>query len=138
MILGLLVFFGVHTLTTQREPRARVIASLGEGGYKIGYSLASAIGLVLIVWGFASYRATGWIDVWNPPTVLKHITVALMLPAVILAGASYIPGRIYTQLKYPMLAGVAFSGASPFVPKLVARVSCPLLAVSERCGVSAA
>jgi uncharacterized membrane protein len=112
MILGLVVFFGVHTLTTQREPRARLIASLGEGGYKIGYSLASVIGLVLIVWGFANYRATGWIDVWNPPTVLKHITVALMLPAVILVVASYIRGRIYTTLKHPMLAGIKLWAAS--------------------------
>ena len=112
MILGLVLFFGVHTLTTQREARARVIASLGEGGYKIGYSLASAVGLALIVWGFASYRATGWIDVWNPPTALKHITVALMLPAVILVVASYIRGRIYTTLKHPMLTGIKLWAAS--------------------------
>ena len=88
MILGLVLFLGVHMLTTQREVRARVIASAGEGGYKIGYSLASAAGLALIVWGFANYRATGWIDVWYPPTAFKHITVALMLPAVILVVAS--------------------------------------------------
>ena len=36
MILGLVLFLGVHTLTTQREMRARLIASSGEGGYKIG------------------------------------------------------------------------------------------------------
>jgi uncharacterized membrane protein len=106
MILGLALFLGVHTLTTQREVRARVIASSGEGGYKIGYSLVSALGLVLIVWGFAHYRATGWIDVWQPPTALKHLAVALMLPAVILVAASYIRGRIYTTLKHPMLTGV--------------------------------
>ena len=72
MILGLVLFLGVHTLTTQREVRARLIASMGEGGYKIGYSLVSAAGLALIVWGFAHYRATGWIDVWYPPTALKQ------------------------------------------------------------------
>ena len=41
MILGLILFFGVHTLTTQRKLRAQVIAATGEGGYKIGYTLAS-------------------------------------------------------------------------------------------------
>jgi uncharacterized membrane protein len=112
MILGLVLFVGVHALTTQRELRARVIASMGEGGYKIGYALASIAGLVLIVWGFAHYRATGWIDVWHPPTALKHITVALMLPAVILVVASYIRGRIYTTLKHPMLAGIKLWAAS--------------------------
>jgi uncharacterized membrane protein len=106
MIAGLALFLGVHTLTTQRAPRARAIASLGEGGYKIVYALVSLAGLVLIVWGFAQYRATGWIDVWYPPKALKHVAVALMLPAVILVVAAYIRGRIYTKLKHPMLAGV--------------------------------
>jgi uncharacterized membrane protein len=112
MILGLVLFLGVHTLTTQRELRAGVIASTGEGTYKIGYALVSLLGLALIVWGFAHYRATGWIDVWTPPTAFKHITVALMLPAVILVVASYIRGRIYTALKHPMLAGVKLWAAA--------------------------
>ena len=112
MILGLALFLGVHALTTQRELRARVIASSGDAGYKIGYSLASALGLVLIVWGFAHYRAAGWIDVWQPPTALKHLAVALMLPAVILVVASYIRGRIYATLKHPMLTGVKLWAAA--------------------------
>ena len=112
MILGLILFLGVHALTTQRDLRARFVASMGEGGYKIFYSLASLAGLALIVWGFAEYRATGWIDVWNPPKAFKHITAALMLPAVILVVASYLRGRIYTTLKHPMLAGVKLWAAA--------------------------
>jgi uncharacterized membrane protein len=112
MILGLVLFFGAHTLTTQREVRSRVIAASGEGGYKLGYALVSIGGLALIAWGFGHYRAAGMIDVWerwcSPDAlkVLKHITVGLMLPAVILVVAAYIRGRIYTMLKHPMLAGV--------------------------------
>jgi uncharacterized membrane protein len=106
MILGLVLFIGVHTLTTQRELRARLIASWGEGGYKISYALAALAGLALIVWGFAHYRAAGMIEIWTPPRALKHLTEALMLPAVILVVAAYIRGRIYTALKHPMLAGV--------------------------------
>ena len=41
MILGLVLFLGVHTLPAQRELRARMIGSLGEGSYKIGYALVS-------------------------------------------------------------------------------------------------
>jgi uncharacterized membrane protein len=112
MILGLVLFLGVHTLTTQRELRGRLIGSWGEGGYKIGYAMVSVAGLALIVWGFSEYRATGWIDVWRPPKALKHITLALMLPAVILVVASYIRGRIYTTVKHPMLAGVKLWAAA--------------------------
>ena len=106
MIAGLVLFLGAHTLTTQRELRARFVGAMGEGGYKIGYALVSLAGLALIVWGFSHYRASGWIQVWSPPTALKHLNTALMLPAVILVAAAYLRGRIYTTLKHPMLAGV--------------------------------
>lgn len=112
MILGLILFLGVHTLTTRRELRAQIIGAVGEGSYKIGYTLLSVAGLALVTWGFSRYRATGWIDVWNPPIALRHITVALMLPAVILVVASYIRGRIYTTLKHPMLTGVKLWAAA--------------------------
>jgi uncharacterized membrane protein len=106
MILGLVMFLGAHTFTTQRKARARAIAATGEGNYKVAYALVSAVGLALIVWGFAHYRATEWIQVWTPPKALKHLNVLLMLPAVILVVAAYIRGRIYVTLKHPMLAGV--------------------------------
>src|SRR6185437_5279467 len=112
MILGLVLFFGVHLITTQREVRARFVAATGEAVYKAVYGLVSLAGLVLIAWGFAAYRKAGMIEVWEPLvpasvlTVLRHITVALMLPAVILVAASYIRGRIYVALKHPMLAEI--------------------------------
>jgi hypothetical protein len=115
MILGLVMFLGVHTLTTQRALRARLVGTMGEGSYKIGYAAVSLAGLALIVWGFAQYRATGLIGVWTPPKAFKHITVALMLPAVILVAASYIRGRIYTTLKHPMLAGVKLWAAAHLI-----------------------
>jgi uncharacterized membrane protein len=92
--------------------RARLIASWGEGGYKGGYALVSLLGLALIVWGFADYRAAGMIEIWSPPKALKHIALALMLPAVILVVAAYIRGRIYTAVKHPMLAGVKLWAAA--------------------------
>jgi uncharacterized membrane protein len=112
MILGLVLFFGVHTLTTKREQRARLIAQWSEGAYKIAYALVALAGLVLIVWGFAHYRAAGQIDLWYPPKWLKHVTVALMLPAVILVVAAYIRGRIYTVIKHPMLSGIKLWAAA--------------------------
>lgn len=112
MILGLVLFFAPHVFTTKRDARAQAIARIGEGTYKILYSVVSLVGLALIVWGFAHYRATGWIDVWYPPKAMKHITIALMLPAVILVVASYLRGRIYATLKHPMLAGIKLWAAA--------------------------
>jgi uncharacterized membrane protein len=107
MILGLVLFLGVHTLTTQRDSRAALIKALGgEGTYKGLYGLVSLVGLALIVWGFAHYRSGEFRQIWHPPTFLKHLNIALMLPAVILVVAAYMRGRIYAKLKHPMLAGI--------------------------------
>src|SRR3569832_2715360 len=62
--------------------------------------------MALSCWGFSQYRVDGWIQVWTPPKALKHLNIALMLPAVILVVAAYIRGNIYARLKHPMLAGV--------------------------------
>jgi uncharacterized membrane protein len=106
MILGLALFVGVHVLVSLREQRAKLIAGWSEGSYKIGFSVVSALGLVLIVYGFALYRRTGYVDIWYPPAWTRHIAVALMLPAVICVVAAYVPGNIKRTLKHPMLVGI--------------------------------
>ncbi len=106
MILGLAVFLGSHVSITRRESRAAVIARLGEWPYKGLLSLISLVGIVLIGYGFAAYRAAGMIEVWSPPSWTRHVTVALMWPAAVCVVAAYIPGAIKRTLKHPMLVGV--------------------------------
>jgi uncharacterized membrane protein len=107
LILGLVLFLGIHTLTTMREARAAVIVRLGEGPYKGLYSLVSAVGLVLIVWGFGSYRAQGYIQVWNPPAILHAVALILLWFAFVALAAAYAPpGKIKATLRHPMLVAV--------------------------------
>jgi uncharacterized membrane protein len=106
MILGLAVFLGSHVFVTLRPQRAAVVARLGEGPYKGLFSLVSLVGIVLIAWGFAHYRATGWIDIWSPPPWTRHVTLLLVWPAIICIVAAYIRGDIMRVLKHPMLVGV--------------------------------
>jgi len=106
LILGLVVFAAPHVFVTYREVRAGAVARLGEWPYKSVFSLVSIIGVVLIGWGFARYRAAGYIPIWDPPAWTRHVTATLMWPAVILVVAAYIPGNIKRTLKHPMLAGV--------------------------------
>ena len=106
MILGLAVFLGCHVFITLRPQRAAVVARLGEWPYKGVLSLVSLVGIVLIAWGFARYRAMGYIDVWSPPPWTRHVTLLLVWPAIICIVAAYIPGDIKRVLKHPMLVGV--------------------------------
>ena len=106
MILGLVVFLGSHLFVSLRPQRAMLIARLGEGPYKGLFSLVSLIGLALIVYGFAHYRASEWIDIWSPPRWTRHVTALLVWPAIICIIAAYIPSQIKRVLKHPMLVGV--------------------------------
>lgn len=106
LIVGLAVFIGAHVFVTRRAQRAKLVVRLGEGPYKGLFSLVSFIGLAILVYGFAEYRAEGPIPVWNPPTWTRHVTVALVWPAIICATAAYIRGDIYRKLKHPLLVGV--------------------------------
>jgi uncharacterized membrane protein len=106
MILGLALFIGAHAFITARKPRAIAIARLGEGGYKALISVVSLVGILLIGYGFARYRAAGMIDIWHPPAWTRHLNNVLMWPAIVCIVAAYCPGDIKRLLKHPMLVGV--------------------------------
>jgi len=105
LIAGLILFLGMHLVPTVPVLRDRWRASLGEGGYKGMFALVSAVGLVLIVYGFSQRTI---IPIWTPPEIMRHITFLLMLPVFILLAAAYIPSRIHTLAKHPMLLAIKF------------------------------
>jgi uncharacterized membrane protein len=106
LILGLILFLGVHGFTILRGPRAALIKRFGEGGYKGLYTLVSLIGFGLMIWGFGSYRAAGYIPVWNPPTWMRHLSALLLLPVLPLIFSAYAKGFVKARLKHPMILGV--------------------------------
>ncbi|WP_036263865.1 NnrU family protein [Methylocapsa aurea] len=107
LILGIIVFLGVHSLTTFRETRTGLIERFGVGAFKAAYSMAAVIGFALIVWGFSRYRAEGMIPVWAPPTWTRHIALSLMwFSFVALACMNPAPGKIRGWLRHPMLVGI--------------------------------
>src|ERR1700727_3942423 len=70
------------------------------------YSLISTIGFVLCVWGFAraGYEAP---QLWTPPAGARHITMLLMLVALILfAGFLFKRSHIAVTTHHPMLWAV--------------------------------
>jgi uncharacterized membrane protein len=105
-VVGLIVFLGAHVFVSLRGRREALIAAIGTGPYKGLFSLVAIVGLVLIGYGFARYRAEGLIVLWYPPAWTRHIVVALMWPASIAVVAAYVPGDIKRVLKHPLLVGV--------------------------------
>ncbi|MFA6311710.1 MAG: NnrU family protein [Sterolibacterium sp.] len=108
LIAGLLIFLGVHSVRIfAADWRTGQLARLGEARWKALYSLASALGLGLIVWGVGLTRADP-LMVWLPPRGMRHAAALLTLPAFILLVAAYVPAnRIKRAVGQPMAAAVA-------------------------------
>ena len=107
LILGLILFLGVHSLRIFADPwRTAQIARLGEGPWKSLYSLASIVGFVLLLWGFGRARAST-VVLWIPPFWTHYVAAVLTLIAFVLITAAYVPGtRIKSWLHHPMVLGV--------------------------------
>ena len=108
LIIGLAVFFLIHLLPTAPDLRQGLIDRFGKGPYLAVFSLISAIGLVLIVLGFAKLQVMPGKNpvLWIPPHWMRHVTMTLMAFAFVLLAAAYIPSRIRTAVRHPMLAAI--------------------------------
>jgi uncharacterized membrane protein len=109
LILGLVVFLGVHSVRiVAPQWRQRLIGRVGGNAWKGIYSLLSLAGFVLLVWGYAQARADGPSLVWLPPVGLRHAGSLLTLLAFVLLVAAYMPrNHIRRAVGHPMVIGVA-------------------------------
>ena len=106
LIIGLLVFIGIHSVSIVAEPtRDRLRDHLGEGAWKGLYSLVSLVGLVLLVYGYGEARLQPQV-IYIPPPWLRHVALLLLLPVFVLLLATYLPGRIKSAVKHPMFTAI--------------------------------
>jgi uncharacterized membrane protein len=108
LILGLIIFLGVHSLRIFAEDwRQRQILHFGAPGWKGRFALVSLAGFVMIIIGFGQARATP-VLIYAPSDWFRHLNILWTLIAFVLVAAAYIPGnRIKARIGHPMLAGVA-------------------------------
>jgi uncharacterized membrane protein len=111
LVLGLIIFLGLHSTRIVTEAgRDKAIARIGEGPWKGIYSALSAIGLVLIVWGFAEARYTAP-SLWTPFPGARHATILLMLISmVLLAAYLFKESHITAAVHHPMVWAVVVFG----------------------------
>ena len=109
LIGGLALFFIVHLVPMLPSLRAGLVERLGAGPYRGLFSVVSIAGLVLIVLGYGQMQGLGRgnPELWAPPTWIKHVVLLLMIPALILLMAAYVPSRIRSAVRHPMLAALA-------------------------------
>jgi uncharacterized membrane protein len=116
LVLGLVIFLGLHSIRIFAEGgRERAIARIGEGPWKGLYSLLSAIGFVLIVWGFGEARYASP-ALYAPPLGARHVTIALMLVSMLLLAAYlFKQSHITAAVHHPMVWSVAVFGLAHLI-----------------------
>lgn len=107
LIIGLAIFLGVHSVRIFAERwRQAQIARWGENTWKLGFSVLSAVGLALIVWGYGVARHTP-VVLWNPPAGMRHAAGLLTLVAFVFLAAAYVPrNHLKARFHHPMVLGV--------------------------------
>jgi len=108
LIIGLVLFLGLHSTRIVADgARTRFIERIGAGPWRGLYSLVSAVGLVLIVWGFSlSLRQP--VVVYAPAPWAPTLAGVLTLPAIVLIAAAYVPRNHFKAwVGHPMVLGTA-------------------------------
>ena len=106
LIFGLVVFLGIHSVSivapNWRNAQAVRIGALPWKGI---YAVISIAGFVMLVIGYGLARHSP-VALYTPPVWTRHVTALLMVPVFPLFLAAYLPGRIKTAAKHPMLVSV--------------------------------
>jgi uncharacterized membrane protein len=103
LILGLVIFLGIHSVSIVAPAwRDAQVARRGDGPWKGIYSVASGIGFALLIYGYGLARQSP-VLLYTPPAAMRHLAFLLMLPVFVLLLAVYLPGRIKTAARHPML-----------------------------------
>ena len=103
LILGLAVFFGVHSISLLALGwRDRVAERLGSRAWQGIYSVIALLGFYLLVAGYGAARPAAAM-LYVSPSWLRYIAALLMLPVFALALASVLPGRIRARAGHPLL-----------------------------------
>ena len=107
LILGLLLFLGMHATRIVADGwRTQVIAQRGPAAWKGPYTVVSLVGFGLIVWGYGQARLAPQI-LWASPRWTRHLAGLLMLAALVLLMAAYVPGNgLKARLHHPMVLAV--------------------------------
>jgi uncharacterized membrane protein len=107
LVGGLALFFGAHLIPTLPALRTHVVGVIGSRAYSGLFALVSLVALALIVFGYGQMQGLGGnARLWVPPSWTKHVTMLLMIPAMVLLVAAYVPSRIRIAVRHPMLIAV--------------------------------
>ena len=104
MIVGLVLFLGIHLLPTAPGLRGALAVRIGDKAYRGVFSLVSFVGLVLIVVGYR--MAPNAVPLFTPLPAARSAAPLVVTLAFVLFAAANMRTHIRAALKHPMLIGL--------------------------------
>lgn len=107
LVLGLLLFVGVHSVgIVAYDWRIHCQTRIGREFWKLGFTVISITGFILLVYGYAQTRTVP-VYIFEPYLWTRQLALPLNWFALILISAAYIPANHFKQkLGHPMYVGV--------------------------------
>jgi uncharacterized membrane protein len=107
LILGLVLFLGVHSTRIFADGwRTAMIGKMGALPWKGAYTAVSILGFIVLVIGFRMARRDTMV-LYSTPAWMAHVTALLMVFAMILFVAAYIPRNWFkAKFHHPQVLSV--------------------------------
>jgi uncharacterized membrane protein len=100
LIIGLVVFFGIHLVPAAPRLKESIVGRLGGHGWRGVMALVAIAGFAMIVTG---WQRAPFVPVYSPPAWGHWLPRLLMLPVLTLLAAAYIPSGVKRVTRHPML-----------------------------------
>jgi uncharacterized membrane protein len=107
LLLGLAIFLGTHSIRIFADGwRSSMIARLGPMSWKGLYAAVSILGFIVLVTGFRMARRDTMV-LYSTPPWMAHVTALLMVFAMVLFVAAYIPKNWFkAKFHHPQVLSV--------------------------------
>jgi uncharacterized membrane protein len=104
LVLGLLVFLGVHLVPTMQRLRGSLVARWGDDGYRKRFTVVAVLGLVLIVFGYPASTQRDFL--FQPVQAAVKAAPFVVTVALVLFASANLRTHIRRAVRHPMLLGL--------------------------------
>ena len=105
LIVGLVLFIGVHLVPVSPQLRAGLNARLGDTRYRAAFAAVAALGLILIVAGW--YLRPERVQLFAPSATARAAAPLVMTLSFVLFAVANMRTHLRRIVRHPMLIGLA-------------------------------
>ena len=104
MIIGLILFLGIHLVPVAPGLRGSMVTALGYDKYRAAFAAVAALGLVLIIAGY--WMRPEDVQLFAPFPQARAVASVLVPIAFVLFAAANMKAHIRKLMQHPMLIGL--------------------------------